>query len=104
MTMTRNGFTLVELMVVLVLIGAIASMVGLSIRDVPPQVENSSTERLFAARQQALRAGTIIVVSLSDSANALVIAAQPDGSVIADSAAGIDRFTGRAAPDTGVAR
>lgn len=104
MMVTRDGFTLVELMVVLVLIGAIAAMVGLSIRDVPRPIESSRIDRVFAARQQALRTGTIVVVPLSDSAGAAVIAAQPDGSVIADPTSGIDRFTGRVAPDSGVAR
>lgn len=91
----RRGFTMIELIVVLVLLGAIASMIGLSIRNLQQPAESSRAARVFAARQQALETGAVVVVPLSDSGGAATVAAQPDGSVIADSGARIDRFTGR---------
>jgi prepilin-type N-terminal cleavage/methylation domain-containing protein len=90
---TRLGFTLIELMVVLVILGVMASVVGLAARsldDTDPAAERAA--RIADARRRALHTRRPVVLQL-DSARRMV--AFPDGSVRADTALGLDELTGR---------
>jgi prepilin-type N-terminal cleavage/methylation domain-containing protein len=94
---SRAGFTLVELMVVLVIIGIMAGVAGLAARSL--ERTDPAAERAGAiadARRRALqtrRPVTLTVRMGGDSVGRLV--AFPDGSVRGDSALGLDVLTGR---------
>lgn len=92
----RAGFTLVELMVVLAVLGVMAGVAGLAARSL--ERRDPETERAAAiadARRRALetRRPVTLQVQVGDSAARLI--ALPDGSVRRDSALGLDVLTGR---------
>ena len=93
--MNRPGMTLVELLVVLVLLGLAASVVGLSLerwdRTVTSDPLAAATAELRRAAIDSAR--TITRTIVLDSTPRL-ITALPDGSVLTSLDA-IDRFTGR---------
>jgi prepilin-type N-terminal cleavage/methylation domain-containing protein len=93
LTHSRTGFTLVELMVVLVILGVMAGVVGLAARsldETDPASERAA--QIADARRRALHTRRPVTLQL-DSARRMV--ALPDGSVRADSALGLDALTGR---------
>jgi prepilin-type N-terminal cleavage/methylation domain-containing protein len=90
--MNTRGVTMVELLVVLVLLGLMAGVVGLAWRPSPTRAAESP---LIAARQRAIQSGIPTPVQLSDT---LTVIAMPDGSVIGAGALSIDPLTGAPAP------
>lgn len=95
MTFPARGLTLVELLVVLVLIGLSASVVGLALdtRTAPTAV-TSLHDLVTVARDSAIRAGRPVTVRLRGRDAGDALTALPDGRVIADSALAIDRLSG----------
>ena len=96
LTRSRTGFTLVELMVVLVILGVMAGVAGLAARSL--ERTDPATERagmIADARRRALqtRRPVTLLVPMGDSVGRMV--AYPDGSVRGDSALGLDVLTGR---------
>ena len=96
LTHSRTGFTLVELMVVLAILGLMAGVVGLAARSL--ERTDPAAERAAAvadARRRALetRRPVTLDVPMGDSVGRLV--AFPDGTVRADSTLGLDVLTGR---------
>ncbi|HEY0014676.1 MAG TPA: prepilin-type N-terminal cleavage/methylation domain-containing protein [Longimicrobium sp.] len=97
LTHSRTGFTLVELMVVLVILGIMAGVAGLAARSLErtdPAAERAGT--IADARRRALQTRRPVTLSVrmgGDSVGRLV--AFPDGSVRGDSALGLDVLTGR---------
>lgn len=89
------GFTLIELMVVLAILGVMAGVVGLAIRPVETDPASERAARIADARRRALetRRPVLLLVEQGDSTWRMV--ALPDGSVRADSALGLDALTGR---------
>lgn len=89
------GFTLVELMVVLAILGVMAGVVGLAVRmpEADPAAERAA--RIADARRRALetRRPVLLLVEQGDSTWRMV--ALPDGSVRADTALGLETLTGR---------
>jgi prepilin-type N-terminal cleavage/methylation domain-containing protein len=92
----RNGVTLVELMVVLVLLSVLASVVVLGIRSTPPRrASDESTRVVIAARDSALRTGRSVSVVVPLNGSERAATAFPDGRVEADSVLGFDALSGR---------
>jgi prepilin-type N-terminal cleavage/methylation domain-containing protein len=90
-----KGNTLVELIVVLAILGVIAGVTGLSFRPEPRGLEVDTTvAQVAAARREAIRAGRSVTVAVFREGHVSVATAHADGSVVADSALAIDRFTG----------
>jgi general secretion pathway protein H len=89
----NRGFTLVELMVVLVLLGLMAGVVGLAWRPNPASNENGR-DAIAQARAQALESGTTVRLQVTHDGQRVTIAAFPDGSVIAPASLLIDPLTG----------
>jgi prepilin-type N-terminal cleavage/methylation domain-containing protein len=93
----RRGVTLLELIIVVVMLGAMSSVTMLMMprKIVPP---DDTAHRISNARTLALRTGKpVSVVVVLDSVFSLATA-MPDGTVLADSAARIDRLTGQPMP------
>jgi prepilin-type N-terminal cleavage/methylation domain-containing protein len=107
----RAGITLLELIVVLAIMGIMAAVVGLAVRQPEPPLPATSLEAARAAvadaRREAMRTGQPVAVTVSIDAGSrrsasaagtliqLHATAAPDGSVIADTALRIDRLSGR---------
>jgi len=92
----RRGFTLVELMVVLAILGVMMGVVGLATRslgETDPEAERAA--RIAEARRRALETRRPVVLQVAEGDSAWRMVALPDGSVRADSALGLDELTGR---------
>jgi prepilin-type N-terminal cleavage/methylation domain-containing protein len=90
------GFTLVELMVVLVVLGIMAGVTGLAIRsldDTDPATERASA--IADARRRALGTRRPVELVLVSGDSVLRLLALPDGSVRGDTALGLNPLTGR---------
>ena len=98
----RRGVTLLELIVVVVGLGVMASVATLVMpkKLVPP---DDTPHRVAAARTRALCTGRPVSVVLQLDSIFAIATAMPDGTVLADSAARIDRLTGQPLPLVGTA-
>lgn len=91
-----RGNTLIELLVVLAILGIVAGVAGLGFRSTPtPAPTDEAVAKIAAARREAIRSGKSITISVVDDGHVLAATAHPDGSVVADTALGIDRLSGR---------
>jgi hypothetical protein len=93
----RRGVTLLELIIVVIGLGMISSVVVLMMprKVVPP---DDTPHRIANARIKSLRTGRPVSVVLMLDTVFSVATAMPDGTVLADSAARIDRLTGMPLP------
>jgi prepilin-type N-terminal cleavage/methylation domain-containing protein len=97
----RRGVTLIELLVVLAILGVVAGIAGLALRQTPPiHATDSVSARIAELRRVAIEGGRAVTVSVYVHGRLASATAQPDGSVIADEAIPIDRFTGEAPRDS----
>jgi len=90
----RRGFTLVELMVVVVLLGLMAGVVGLAWRPNPANREHHR-DSIAEARHRALESGTPVRLQITVDGKTYAIAALPDGRLIAPDSLRLDPLTGR---------
>lgn len=96
----RAGVTLPEIMVVLVLLGLLGGVVGLSWRP-SPGADPADQEQLFAkARRRALESGSIVRIPIEIDSRTVTVAVFPDGRVVAPAALRLDPLTGRPVPDS----
>lgn len=90
------GVTLVELIVVLAVLGVMAAVTGLAFRAPRPADRTDVwAAGVTDARARALATGAPVSVVLDARGADAMVTAYPDGSVLADSALGVDRLTGR---------
>lgn len=99
----RRGVTLLELLVVVTLVGIVASVAVIAMpgKRVLP---DDTAHRIAGARTEALRTGRPVTVVVQLDTVYGVATAMPDGSVLADSAAHVDRLTGQPLPADSIAR
>ena len=87
---SRAGFTLVELLVVIAVLGVIAAVTVSAITTAPKSRNDDAISvlkrRLMSARWEALLSRHPVVVQLADSENVQSATVLPDGSLIADTA------------------
>lgn len=92
----RRGVTLVELLAALAILTIVAAISGAAFHawatPKPPPVDAAA---IAAARREALQSGRQVTVVVDDSLRPRSVLALPDGSVIGDSALGVDRLAGR---------
>ena len=91
----RTALTLLELLVAVTLLGAIAGVATLAMRPPLRPEPAGRRQQIDNARSLALRLGQPVSVALPSSSGAWQATALPDGSVIADSSLDVDRLTGR---------
>jgi prepilin-type N-terminal cleavage/methylation domain-containing protein len=91
----RPGVTLAELMVVLALLGIVASVAGLALQSSSHLPANEAASTVATARTHALRAGRRVTVGVRIDGRLRMATALPDGSVIANASLGVDRLSGR---------
>jgi general secretion pathway protein H len=96
----RRGVTLVELMVVILLLGLLSGVVGLSMGSRPrvPSLD-PATVAVLQARDSALRTGHPVTIAFSHEGSAHHATAYPDGRVISDATIGIDPLSGSVSGD-----
>jgi prepilin-type N-terminal cleavage/methylation domain-containing protein len=91
-----RGLTLVEMLVVLALLGVVASIAAVALPPVAAPPASTALDSLATARRTAITSGRPVTVVLSfDSGPARRVTAFPDGRVVADSDVPVDLFTGR---------
>lgn len=90
----RSGVTLIELIIVITAMAIIAGVGALVMpkRVVPP---DDTSHRIANARTKALRTGQPVQVIVKLVSGYSLATALPDGSVLADSEAHVERMTGR---------
>ena len=93
----RRGSTLLELMIVLVVIGVVASVAALAMPNKVVPLDDTP-HRIANARTKALRTGRPVTVTIQLNTVFAVATAMPDGSVLADSTAKTERMTGQPIP------
>jgi len=93
----RRGLTLVEMLVVLVLLGAIAGVATVAFAPVRVPAPSPVLDALTAARRKAIGSGRAVTITIAqDSGPPALATAWPDGRIVADGAVPLDPFTGRA--------
>ena len=94
MSARRDGVTLVELLVVLTILSLIAALTAPAMNSQARRTDDEA-QQLLRARQQALALGRPVTVMIVAGDLVTQATAMPDGSVLAASAANVDRATGR---------
>lgn len=96
----RCGVTLVELMVVILLLGLLSGVVGLTMGSTPrvPSLD-PTTVAVLQARDSALRTGHPVTIAFSHEGSAHRATAYPDGRVVTDATLGIDPLSGSVSGD-----
>lgn len=89
----RSGFTLIELIVVIAMLGIIAGVTAVSLRSPvdPATLENAE---ITAASRRAIESGHPVSISVRRQQHVYAITAKPDGRVVADTALMLDPLTG----------
>jgi len=89
--------TLVELLVVLVLMGLLAGVVGLTMSSTPGTTAlDPVTASVLAARDSSLRTGHPVTIRITVERDAYHATAFPDGRVLTDARLDIDALSGSA--------
>ena len=89
-----RGTTLVELMVTLALLGILSAVGTMQLRSLPAPSTEDPASVLRAVRRTALATGRVVTGRVVVRDSSFEFAAYPDGSVVSDSASGIQRLTG----------
>jgi len=91
----RRGTTLIEMLVSIVLFGIVASVATPALRRAAMPPVNDAFTTIAESLDVAIASGRTITLQLSMDSGLAFATVRPDGSVVADSAIHVDRFTGR---------
>jgi prepilin-type N-terminal cleavage/methylation domain-containing protein len=94
---TRDGTTLVELLVVLAVLGVMTSVAGLAFHNMraSPTAAAAVLDRIAAARREAIATGRTVSTTVMLDGRPHAVTAYPDGRVLADSMPALDALSGR---------
>lgn len=91
-----KGFTLLEMLVVLLILGLVGAISGVMLARVPTRESLSEMEsELTEARRMAIRDGRAVTIEVRGNRGTAVATFLPDGSGIVEGSARVDRLTGR---------
>ena len=90
-----RGSTLIEMLISLMLLGIISSVVTLAIRRVTPLDPNDPMTIIADTINAVLKSGRPTTLQFVVNGRPAVATLSPDGSVVADSALHLERFTGQ---------
>ena len=90
----RSGFTLVELIVSVMLIGLLASVAVLAVRRFARADPADPSTIIRDSLDSALSTGRSITLEFVTNGRPALATINPDGSVLADSVLHVERFTG----------
>lgn len=93
-SVVRRGMTLLELLIVLALVGILAGVAAMAARRVAPIDHGDPLVMVEDSLRRAVAEARMITVDFVIDGNAVSATVNPDGSVVADSTFGIDRFSG----------
>jgi prepilin-type N-terminal cleavage/methylation domain-containing protein len=97
----RAGFTLLEMMVVIAILGVLTLLVGLEWRDdAPREAASGPAAEVAAAHRQALRTGAAVAVRVRAGERTVRVTALPDGRLLGAEALGFDPLDGHRLPDS----
>lgn len=91
---SRSGTTLIELVVVIAILGVAMTVVGTAVVQMPPHSPTLQDE-IRSAQRAAIERGRPQLLTVNRPEGIRTMTIMPDGSVIADSSLGVDRWTGR---------
>ena len=89
----RRGLTLIEVVVAMSIL-AIGSTIGILALRQPHDQPDLVSAAVVSARRRAIQSGQPIVSVIRVNDTMRVLAARPDGSIVADPALGVDPLTG----------
>jgi len=93
---SRRGFTLAELMVVIMILGVMAAVTGIALATrAPVPTADARLMRVAAARDSAVRTGEPATVAVEVDSVLYLVTAFPDGRVVTDAPLGIAQLSGR---------
>jgi prepilin-type N-terminal cleavage/methylation domain-containing protein len=93
--MTNRGSTLIEMLVTLALLGIFASVATLAIRRMTPPAPDDPMTIISDTINAVMKSGRPATLQFMVNDHPALATLNPDGSIIADTALHIDRFTGR---------
>ena len=96
----RGGFTLLEMMVVIAVLGVLSLLVGLEWRDGAPARETGPAATVSAAHRRAIASGAAVAVQVPVGGRTVRVTALPDGRLLGAEALGFDPLDARRLPDS----
>ena len=91
----RAGTTLVELLITLSVMGVIMGVATMAVRRIEAPRPDDPYQIVEDSLRRAVAIGRGTTIKLMVRGLPALVTVNPDGSVVADSALGIERFTGR---------
>ena len=91
----RSGTTLIELAITMALLGVIAGVTVLAIRRFDPVNPLDPRQMLADSQRVSVATGRSSRVRIAMNGTMTTAWIRPDGSIVADSALAVERFTGR---------
>lgn len=90
----RRGFTLLELIVTVTVLGVLSAVGTMALRKLPGPPANDPATAIRELRRTALSLGRAVSGTVIVRDSTFDVTAYPDGSVVADTAAGLLRLPG----------
>lgn len=94
-SLDRAGGTLIELLVTMTLLAIIASVTTLAFRQITAPVPGDPMTVISDTLKTVLSSGQSVTLQFMVNGRPALATVNPDGSIVADTALHIDRFTGR---------
>lgn len=90
----RHGVTLLEMLVVLVILGVVASLAYFAPAAVARPPTDGVEAAIASARREAIRSGQPVTIDVWMDGRIHAATALPDGSVVAEQGIRVERLTG----------